>query len=117
MDITYLVHPLKATLFALLWVASASLHAQSVFPIDVTSELNDLELAVASSSIGNQVMVSVKNEGEVAARCQAVFHNGPQTPVERRADIAAGKTATMTAPLKRSVTRVEVTLNCGKQTD
>ncbi len=109
-----MLHPLRV-LAVILPLASASTQAQSVFPIEVSSELNDLELAVASSNIGNQVMLSVKNKEDFAVHCRAVFHNGPQTPFDRRVKIAAGKTATMTAPLKRAVTVVNITLNCDRQ--
>ena len=116
MDITHLVHPLKATALTL-WIASSPLHAQSIYPIDISSELNGLDLQVASSNIGNEVMVSVKNNDQVAVRCEAVFNNGPQIPVERRADIAPGKSTTITAPMMREVIRVDVTLNCDRQAE
>lgn len=116
MDITHLVQPLKATALTLC-IASSAVHAQSIYPIDISSELNGLELLVASSNIGNEVMVSVKNEDQVTAYCQATFNNGPQIPIERRAEIKPGKSTTITAPMMREVIRVNVTLNCDRQAD
>ncbi len=100
-----------------LLLASATLQAQSIFPIEVSSEMNELDLEVASSSLGNQVLVSVKNKEGFAVHCRAVFHNGPQTALQRRVKVAAGKTATMSAPLKRAVTVVNVELNCDREAD
>ncbi len=116
MDITHLVHPLKAAALTLC-IASSTLHAQSIYPIDISSELHGLELQVASSNIGNEVMVSIKNDDQVTVYCEAMFNNGPQIPVERRAKIAAGKSTTMTAPMMREVIRVDVTLNCDRQAE
>jgi hypothetical protein len=106
----------RAAALALLLI-SATLQAQSIFPIEVSSELNELDLAVASSSLGNQVVVSVKNKEGFAVHCRAVFHNGPQTTLQRRVKVAAGKTASMSAPLKRAVTVVNVELNCDRDAD
>lgn len=108
-----LLHPIRSGAMALL-LASTALQAQSIFPIEVSSELHELDLAVASSSLGNQVVVSVKNKESFAVHCRAVFHNGPQTALQRRIKVAAGKTATMSAPLKRAVTVVNVALSCDR---
>jgi hypothetical protein len=116
MTATHLLRQPRTAIYALL-LAGTPLLAQSIFPIEVSSELNDLDLKVASSNIGNQVVLSVANKEGFAVHCQAVFNNGPQTAVQRRVKVASGKTATMTAPLKRAVTAVNISLRCDKQAD
>jgi hypothetical protein len=130
MDITYLVHAIEHKVarhsspiarLALCVVLcgsispSGNLNAQAVFPIEVRSNLHELDLKVASSNAANQVLVSIENNEAFDVLCEGRFYNGPQNPIERRAVVHGGKSATMSAPLMRAVTVVSVDLDCNKQ--
>lgn len=96
-------------------VCAGQVAATGFAPIDVESELNDLDLEVFSNNIGAQVTIGIQNKEQFKVYCNALFNNGPQTPVERRAEIKAEGRGQMTAPLFRQVTRVRVRLACDKQ--
>lgn len=96
-------------------VCAGQVAATGFVPIDVESELNDLDVEVFSSNIGAQVTIGIQNKEQFKVYCNALFNNGPQTPVERRAEIKAEGSGQMTAPLFRQVTRVRVRLACDKQ--
>ena len=100
-------------LSGLLYAAQAM--ATSFVPIDVDSELNDLDVKVFSNNIGAQVTIGLQNKEKIKIYCNAMFNNGPQTPLERRVEIKAEGTGQMTAPLFRQATRVRVRLICDKQ--
>jgi hypothetical protein len=89
--------------------------ATGFVPIDVESELNALDVEVFSNNIGAQVTIGIQNKEQFKVYCNALFNNGPQTPVERRAEIKAEGSGQMTAPLFRQATRVRVRLVCDKQ--
>jgi len=89
--------------------------ATSFVPIDVDSELNNLDVEVFSNNIGAQVTIGLQNKEKIKIYCNAMFNNGPQTPLERRVEIKAEGTGQMTAPLFRQATRVRVRLICDKQ--
>ena len=92
------------------WVAPVA----AIIPIDVESELNELDLKVLSHNAGAQVVIGIENKEAFKVYCRARFINGPQTPVDRRVQIKAESTGQMAAPLRRSVTRVQVELGCDK---
>ncbi len=96
-------------------VCAGQAAATGFVPIDVESELNALDLEVVSNNIGAQVMIDIQNKEQFKVYCNAMFNNGPQTPLERRAEIKAEGRGQMTAPLFRQVTRVRVRLVCDKQ--
>lgn len=100
-------------LFGLVYVAQAL--ATGFVPIDVDSELNGLDVEVISNNIGAQVTIGLQNKEKIKIYCNAMFNNGPQTPLERRVEIKAEGTGQMTAPLFRQATRVRVRLVCDKQ--
>jgi hypothetical protein len=89
--------------------------ATAFVPIDVESELNELDLKVLSYNAGGQVLIGIENKEALKVYCSARFINGPQTPVDRRVQIKAESTGQMAAPLMRSVTRVRVELVCDKK--
>ncbi len=93
------------------WVGAAT----AFVPIDVESELNELELEVQSYNAGPQVVIGIKNKEAFKVYCSARFINGPQTPVDRRVQIKAESTGQMAVPLMREVTRVRVELRCDKK--
>lgn len=94
----------------LAWVTPVA----AIIPIDVESELNELDLEVLSFNAGAQVVIGIENKEAFKVYCSARFINGPQTPVDRRVQINAESTGQMAAPLRRSVTRVQVELDCDK---
>lgn len=119
MDITDMVHPVIIRRSRLLFVAcvlgAGQLQAQLFVPIDINSNLHDLDIEVTKNQFGTEVQVGIHNKEAFEVECTAHFNNGPQTSIERRAVIKAGKTGQMMAPLFREVTRVNVDLSCDRR--
>lgn len=117
MDFTHLVYAMNARVLApaLTLCLAGGIYGQTFVPVDVTSELNGLEIKIRTNNIGAQVILNLQNEEDFAVACHAVFNNGPQTPVERRLILKAEEHSQMTAPLFRSVTRVRVNLVCDRE--
>lgn len=83
------------------------------FPFEVEKQLNGAEIAVDTLDLGNNMpSVSLSNYGERAAVCKVRFRNGPEAPRTRRARVAAGETAHLTARFNNTVIKMRVQVEC-----
>lgn len=83
------------------------------FPFEVEKQLNGAEVAVATLDLGNNMAsVSLSNYGTRAAVCKVRFRNGPEAPRTRRASVAAGETAHVTARFNNTVIKMRVQVEC-----
>ena len=82
-------------------------------PFEVEKQLNGAEVAVATLDLGNNMAsVSLSNYGARAAVCKVRFRNGPEAPRTRRASVAAGETAHVTARFNNTVIKMRVQVEC-----
>lgn len=87
--------------------------AAFAFPFEVEKNLNGAEVDVETMDLGNNTAaVSLKNYGQSAAVCKARFRNGPESPRTRKAHIAAGETAHLTARFSTTVIKMRVSVEC-----
>lgn len=83
------------------------------FPFEVEKQLNGAEVAVATLDLGNNMAsVSLSNYGARDAVCKVRFRNGPEAPRTRRASVAAGETAHVTARFNNTVIKMRVQVEC-----
>lgn len=83
------------------------------FPFEVEKQLNGAEIAVDTLDLGNNMpSVSLSNYGARAAVCKVRFRNGPEAPRTRRARVAAGETAHLTARFNNNVIKMRVKVEC-----
>ncbi|NLY12145.1 MAG: 3-phosphoglycerate kinase [Gammaproteobacteria bacterium] len=83
------------------------------FPIDVEKHLNGAEIDIQTLDLGNNMAsASLSNYGQRAAVCTVRFRNGPEAPRTRKARVAAGETAHLTAKFNNSVIRMRVRVEC-----
>lgn len=83
------------------------------FPFEVEKQLNGAEVAVDTLDLGNNMAsVSLSNYGARAAVCKVRFRNGPEAPRTRRARVAAGETAHLTARFNNTVIKMRVQVEC-----
>lgn len=83
------------------------------FPFEVEKQLNGAEIAVDTLDLGNNMAsVSLSNYGARTAVCKVRFRNGPEAPRTRRARVAAGETAHLTARFNNTVIKMRVQVEC-----
>lgn len=83
------------------------------FPFEVEKQLNGAEIAVDTLDLGNNMpSVSLSNYGARTAVCKVRFRNGPEAPRTRRARVAAGETAHLTARFNNTVIKMRVQVEC-----
>ncbi len=83
------------------------------FPFEVEKQLNGAEIAVDTLDLGNNLAsVTLQNYGQRAAVCKVRFRNGPETPRTRKARLAAGETAHLTARFNNTVIKMRVLVEC-----
>lgn len=87
--------------------------AAFAFPFEVEKQLNGATIAVSTLDLGNNTAaVSLKNYGQQAAVCRVRLRNGPESPRIRKARLAAGETAHLTARFSSTVIKVRVQVEC-----
>lgn len=83
------------------------------FPIEVEQQLNGAEIDIQTLDLGNNTgSVSLHNYGPRAAVCTARFRNGPESPRTRKARIASGDKAHLTARFSSAVIKLRVQVEC-----
>lgn len=83
------------------------------FPFEVESNFNGAEIAVNTLDLGNNMpSVSLTNYGQRSAVCKVRFRNGPEAPRTRKAQLAAGETAHLTARFNNTVIKMRVQVEC-----
>lgn len=83
------------------------------FPFEVEKQFNGAEIAVDTLDLGNNMAsVSLNNYGSRAAVCKVRFRNGPEAPRTRKARIAGGETAHLTARFNSTVIKMRVQVEC-----
>ncbi|MBM7060627.1 3-phosphoglycerate kinase [Pseudomonas sp. UL073] len=83
------------------------------FPIDVTPQLNGVDVSYETTSLTfNSGVMALTNRGSNAAACKAVFNIGPDTPRVRKVTLAPGKSATLTGNFKSQIIRMRIELTC-----
>jgi len=100
------LHPLLLLSCLLPAVALAS------FPIDVELNVEGVSLSATSDDVSNVATVTLTNDGDTTAECEATFVSGPERPFPRRTILDAGESTVLTQPFERAITRVRVTINC-----
>ncbi|MEH6566021.1 MAG: 3-phosphoglycerate kinase [Halopseudomonas sp.] len=86
--------------------------ALASFPIDVETHAEGVDISATSDDVSNVATVTVTNNGDNNAECEATFVSGPERPFPRRTILEAGESAVLTQAFERAITRVRVTLNC-----
>lgn len=87
--------------------------AAFAFAFEVEQQLNGAEIAVTTADLGNNsASVSLHNYGQQAAVCTVRFRNGPESPRTRKARLAAGETAHLTARFSTTVIKMRVKVEC-----
>lgn len=83
------------------------------FPFEVDQQLNGAQIAVDTLDLGNNTAsVSLKNYGQQAAVCKVRFRNGPESPRTRKARLASGETAHLTANFSTTVIKMRIKVEC-----
>ena len=83
------------------------------FPFEVEKQLNGAEVEVETLDLGNNMAaVTLKNYGQAAAVCKVRFRNGPEVPHTRKARLAAGEIAHLTARFNTTVIKMRVQVEC-----
>lgn len=96
-------------LFALLPLTASAV----TYPVDLEQQLNGAEVSASPETIDRDMAgLQLHNYGQVAARCTAVFRNGPEAPRTRRTELEPGQQKILTAKFKREVIRLRIQLTC-----
>lgn len=83
------------------------------FPFEVEKQLNGAEISINTLDLGNNMpSVSLSNYGTRAAVCKVRFRNGPEAPRTRKARVASGETAHLTARFNSTVIKMRVLVEC-----
>lgn len=83
------------------------------FPFEVETQLNGAEISINTLDLGNNMpSVSLSNYGARDAVCKVRFRNGPEAPRTRKAHVAAGETAHLTARFNSTVIKMRVMVEC-----
>lgn len=83
------------------------------FPFTVEEQLNGAQIAVQTLDLGhNTASVSLTNYGQQPTVCKVRFRNGPESPRTRKARLAAGETAHLTARFSTTVIKMRVNVEC-----
>ncbi|MBA1232535.1 3-phosphoglycerate kinase [Pseudomonas viridiflava] len=83
------------------------------YPIEVEKQYQGVKIDYVTHDIDQDIgSISVNNFGDVDAKCSVVFVNGPEAPRTRRVQVAAGKSAEVTAKFNRSIIKLRIKLNC-----
>ncbi len=87
--------------------------AAFAFPFEVEKTLNGTEIAVDTLALSdNLASASLANYGQRDAICKVRFRNGPEAPRTRKARVAAGETAHVTARFNSTVIKMRVNVEC-----
>lgn len=92
-------------------MASAT-SATDFAPIDVTMDIAELSVSHEETVLRNQAVMALANGEEGAVRCSATFRNGPEKPVERKVVLQPGDEKVVSAPIRRTVTRLQIEVSC-----
>jgi hypothetical protein len=83
------------------------------YPIDVEKNISGVQIDYVTHDtaydIGN---ITLRNYGDVAAKCSVVFSNGPEAPRTRRLQIAARSSSDVSVKFNRDILRLRVKLSC-----
>ncbi|NBA97814.1 3-phosphoglycerate kinase [Pseudomonas sp. R5(2019)] len=83
------------------------------YPIDVDKQLDGVKLDYTTYDTDYDIgSITLNNYGQVAADCKVVFKNGPEAPRTRRVQVAAGKSADVTAKFNRKIIKLRIDLSC-----
>lgn len=83
------------------------------YPIEVLKQLGDTDILVTAHDTAPDLgAVTLHNYGTQAAQCSVRFRNGPEPARTRRVNVAAGKTADVSASFQRSVVKLRVEVRC-----
>lgn len=83
------------------------------YPVDLEQQLNGAEIMASPETIDRDMAgLQLHNHGQTAARCTAVFRNGPEAPRTRRVEMQPGEQKILTAKFKREVIRLRIQLTC-----
>jgi len=81
-------------------------------PIDVEVDVGRLAVSHEETLQRDQAAMAVRNAEARPVDCTVVFRNGPELPVSRQAVIEAGGERLFNAPIRRAVTRLNISLVC-----
>lgn len=85
----------------------------ATFPIDVTPNLNGLNVTYETTALTyNSGAMALYNRGNTPVACKAVFTNGPDTPRVRQVRLEAGKSATLAGNFLSQIIRLRIELTC-----
>jgi len=83
------------------------------YPIEVEKSYEGVKVDyTAHDTFHDTGSITVNNYGDVDAKCSVVFRNGPEAPRTRRINVAAKKSADVTAKFNRSIIKLRITLTC-----
>lgn len=82
------------------------------FPVEVELKSQGVSIAATSGYLSNIATVTLVNQGQHAALCEATFVNGPERPSASRVRIKAGEKTVLTQAFFRQINRVRVTVDC-----
>lgn len=86
------------------------------YPIDVDKHLNGVKLDYTAYDTAYDIgAITLNNYGQVAAACKVTFRNGPEAPRVRRVNVAAGKSADVTAKFNRQIIKLRITVQCSAE--
>lgn len=86
------------------------------YPIEVEKSLNGAEVSYDVQEVAPNIgAIFLTNQGETAARCQAVFRNGPEAPRTRRVLLQSGERANLNVRFTRDIMRLRIRLECNME--
>lgn len=84
------------------------------YPIEVEKSMNGAEVSYDVQEVAPNIgAIFLVNQGQSAARCTAIFRNGPEAPRSRRVLLQSGDKANLSVRFTRDILRLRIRLECG----
>mgnify|MGYP000371487625 FL=1 len=93
----------------------ATILPSSATPVFVNETLNDLDITVESSLVGQRGMAFVQNNESEAIMCDVTFKNGPELPVKRRSSVNPGVKKIVETTFGRKIVKLTIDVVCNKK--
>lgn len=83
------------------------------YPLEMNKQMNGAEVSATAEDIDSDIgSVMLYNYGQRAAKCKAIFRNGPDAPRTRKIDLAPGQNSNLTVKFARKVIKLRIDLTC-----
>lgn len=95
-----------------LFCLMAANSAGASFPMEIDSELNEMDIKLSPVSIGNQAIVLVENNEDFQIECTGWFRNGPEREQKRIVPVGPKQRRQLAVQVGREPVVVRVRVEC-----